>query len=397
MHRPNYGPVLNLARIISALVLLFCLGSCGKQEFSATEPTPPSAPLNADGWIQDDSYYEKTVHYGTTRFDRLREAHGALDSRDDENIRRLNTGNNKPSESIKYGTVKVIIPFQKKTGGTEGMSVFELNHDIGWAQFFGGISSNELVVFVHGYNTSFTDAAIRAAQMAHDTNFQGEPVLYSWPSTTSLVDYKGDKDRAKENFTSLARFLLKLAEESDHEINIIAHSMGGYILVHALEKIDEWKEAGEFSVEAICNRRDGRLFDQVILASPDISITNFEEIITSHDITKYSSRMTLYSTHNDKVLTASRLVNIFLEGSGEARLGSSAKAFEVVTGVDTIDARQEIPLQFFGHSFYAKHLTLVSDIHSILNYGVKPDERMLQKVRDHKNQELWFIREAEEK
>jgi hypothetical protein len=46
--------------------------------------------------------------------------------------------------------------------------------------------SKDLFVFVHGFNNTFEDAARRAAQMAYDLDFDGTPLLYSWPSQASL-------------------------------------------------------------------------------------------------------------------------------------------------------------------------------------------------------------------
>jgi hypothetical protein len=62
--------------------------------------------------------------------------------------------------------------------------------------------------------------------------------------------------------------------------------------------------------------------------------------------------------------------------------------------MDTVDTRQEISAQFFGHSFYANYRGLVTDIYLLLKYGAEPDDRMLQRVIDNKNEKpLWFIRD----
>src|SRR5262249_8546169 len=39
-----------------------------------------------------------------------------------------------------------------------------------------------VLVFVHGYNVAFADAALRTAQLAHDLAFPGVPIFFSWPS-----------------------------------------------------------------------------------------------------------------------------------------------------------------------------------------------------------------------
>lgn len=105
----------------------------------------------------------------------------------------------------------------------------------------------------------------------------------------------------------------------------------------------------------------------------------------------------MYSAINDYVLSASRIVNRVTEGNGEVRLGKSSEYskdnFTVIEGMDTVDTRQEISPQFFGHSFYAEYRGLVSDMHLLLNYGAHPDSRMLQKVIDSNDQHVWFLRD----
>jgi esterase/lipase superfamily enzyme len=43
----------------------------------------------------------------------------------------------------------------------------------------------EVLVFIHGFNTTFEYATRRAAQVAADLGFNGAPVVFSWPSAGS--------------------------------------------------------------------------------------------------------------------------------------------------------------------------------------------------------------------
>jgi esterase/lipase superfamily enzyme len=40
-------------------------------------------------------------------------------------------------------------------------------------------SARDVLLFIHGYNVDFEQAALRAAQFAYDLEFQGACVLYS--------------------------------------------------------------------------------------------------------------------------------------------------------------------------------------------------------------------------
>lgn len=42
--------------------------------------------------------------------------------------------------------------------------------------------SEEVLVFVHGFNVNFDEAVLRAGQIKYDLKFPGEVVVYSWPA-----------------------------------------------------------------------------------------------------------------------------------------------------------------------------------------------------------------------
>lgn len=385
--------------IVLIIVIIAILAAIAIPSYQDYQHRKDGAPLTQDGWIVEDSYYEKEVYYGTTRFDKCETTSTATVTctKDPE---RLNTGNDGGLDHIVYGNAYVKIPFDKSVGGTDGMSLSGIEHDIGWEIFKSGISSEDILVFVHGYNTSFSNAAIRTAQLAHDTNFIGEAVLFSWPSSQGkrlAHNYRMDKGRANENVELLAEFLLKIAGATDKKIHIVAHSMGGYILTNSLAIISYKLDKNNKLLKLRRGRHNNKIFNQIILAAPDVANNEYELKFTKYNYSDLAERITLYSAVNDNVLKASTLVNIFLEGTGEHRLGTSLQVsgdnFKVINGMDTVDTRQEIAPQFFGHSFYANYRSLVTDIYLILNYSTRPDNRMLQKVIDKNKRELWFIRD----
>ena len=57
--------------------------------------------------------------------------------------------------------------------------------------------SKSLLVFVHGYNMSFAETAMRTAQLAYDLNFPGIPFFFSWPSAGQLTGYLRDAETAQ--------------------------------------------------------------------------------------------------------------------------------------------------------------------------------------------------------
>ena len=90
-----------------------------------------------------------------------------------------------------------------------------------------GATVPEALVFIHGYNVSFTDAARRAAQIAYDLHFQGLPMLYSWPSESAALRYTTDENNTVWTKPTFAAFLqLALTGIGAHRVHALAHSMG---------------------------------------------------------------------------------------------------------------------------------------------------------------------------
>lgn len=351
------------------------------------------APLDGDGWLSEKGYYEKTVHYGTNRIDKCRNPKLLYDTCVNDPL-RLNTGNKRGGGFISYGRATVKIPWTKEVGGTSGMSMTHLIHGIDWYDFMSRISADDLLIFIHGFNTSFSNAAIRCAQLAHDTSFKGEAVFFSWPSAENFVTYARDKKRAQEDFELLATFLQNIASNTDKNVHIVAHSMGTFLLMNSLAVLDQRIKKDDNILHSRREKFKGKMFGQIILAAPDIAKEDYQRNFTRHDFRKMAERITLYSAENDYVLSGSRIFN-FLgeEETGQPRLDDFSESFFVINGMDTVDTRQEISAQFFGHSFYGNYRSLVSDMHILLNYGTHPDNRMLQKVSDKDDHILWFIRD----
>ncbi|MCX7315890.1 MAG: alpha/beta hydrolase, partial [Hyphomicrobiales bacterium] len=53
--------------------------------------------------------------------------------------------------------------------------------------------SRDVLIFVHGFNTSYDEARYRLAQVVEDAQFSGVPVLFTWPSQRDLFAYVTDK------------------------------------------------------------------------------------------------------------------------------------------------------------------------------------------------------------
>ena len=72
--------------------------------------------------------------------------------------------------------------------------------------------NRDILVFVHGFNTSFDEARSRAAQIVADTHFGGVAVLFTWPSRSELFGYVSDKDSATASRDALQALLHDLGQ-----------------------------------------------------------------------------------------------------------------------------------------------------------------------------------------
>src|SRR5271166_5224774 len=90
---------------------------------------------------------------------------------------------------------------------------------------------HKVLIFVHGYNTRFEEAVYKFAQIVHDARVDVAPVLFTWPSGGSLVDYVYDRDSAMYSRDAFEAVLQALVDDRNVGFSILAHSMGNYLAV----------------------------------------------------------------------------------------------------------------------------------------------------------------------
>ncbi|WP_272011537.1 alpha/beta hydrolase [Roseovarius sp. ZX-A-9] len=210
---------------------------------------------------------------------------------------------------------------------------------------------DDKLMFVHGYNVSFHDGALRAAQLAFDLEFPGKAMYYSWPSQASVYGYLIDASNVLPTRPAMEQFL-EIATRGEGKLHLIAHSMGNRYTLEALN--------GFF--RNYPNRRMG----QLILAAPDVDRADFEAEFES--IRSHVDGITLYASQNDWALTVSRGVN------GGRRLGDAGGNIVHLNGMDTVDASQ-IEADSLGHSYFGDAPEMLGDILGVVRNGWAPIER----------------------
>ncbi len=126
-------------------------------------------------------------------------------------------------------------------------------------------NGRDVLLFVHGYNTGFTDSVLRFSQFAHDAGFTGTLVLFTWASRGSAVEYFYDRESATIARDGLEKTLRLLSRSKARKIHIMAHSMGNWVTMESLRQL---QIAGDATL--------GGKIGEVVLASPDIDVDVFK-------------------------------------------------------------------------------------------------------------------------
>jgi esterase/lipase superfamily enzyme len=283
-----------------------------------------------------------------------------------------------PEGHIDVGVCQVSIPKSHAVGEVESPSVLrlEIREDaskhvvlrgterLADARFYEQLRERvaasperELFVFVHGFNVSFEDAARRTAQIHYDLKFSGAPIFFSWPAHDKfLITYPADEKNVAWSAPHLKQFLLSVVKHGEaRSVNLIAHSMGNRALASALREIQ------------LEMRSEERIFNQVILAAPDIDAAEFRNEIAPA-MQRTAKGLTLYASSRDDALLASQLVH------RGARAGDAGEGLVVIPGIDTIDVTA-IDTSPWGHSYYGSSDPVLHDLQLLLSRALPPRDR----------------------
>jgi esterase/lipase superfamily enzyme len=235
--------------------------------------------------------------------------------------------------------------------------------------------SRDALIFVHGYNVSFEDAARRAAQISVDLKFPGRTLMYSWASAADPKSYTVDEDTIDWSRKYFAEFLhLALTEIGARDVHVIAHSMGNRALMDTLERLNLSKLPP--GAATLC---------QVIFAAPDIGRDKFVQLAKA--FSTRAQRCTLYASSRDVALKASRAVH------GYPRAGEAGTSLVVVDGVDTIDASQvDTSLMGLRHSYFGSKRSILGDMFDLIALRLGPDDRFELQAAGDAGRRYWSYR-----
>jgi esterase/lipase superfamily enzyme len=206
---------------------------------------------------------------------------------------------------------------------------------------------NSVLLFIHGYNTTFKTALLRAGQIATDTQWRCAVAAFSWSSEAKYDRYVTDIERSGYSVPVLID-VLRALDASGLKVSVVAHSMGARVALSALS--------------ALCQHRLAPVADQVVLAAPDVSAEHdnddFGRLL--HNGAPCATRVTVYASDNDLTLVTSESVH-----GGVPRAGRvPERDLQYVSpggSVDVVDA-STAPGDPFGHAYFLLSYEMMDDM-----------------------------------
>ncbi|MCG2628267.1 MULTISPECIES: alpha/beta hydrolase [Bradyrhizobium] len=294
-----------------------------------------------------------------------------------------------------YGCVTVSIPIVHKMGEVETPKTYlygiwtEAEQDgkhfriqtlskLSREEFASAIANpaDSLMLFVHGYNVPFSDAAFKAAQIAFDANYKGRVMIYSWPSKGGLADYDYDRESALHATDGLFDLLKLIKTEGNvSRIILIAHSLGSEVVLGALQQA------------ALSQTALG--ITELIFAAPDVDRDLYLE--RANQIKAAAGAVTVYASSTDLALLAS-----MKKAQSKSRMGYVTKSGPtLVSGIETIDVSAVGSEMFaLNHSTYSTSRAVLDDIGRIISSSshLKPPQRTptLRSMPNELNATYWM-------
>jgi esterase/lipase superfamily enzyme len=242
----------------------------------------------------------------------------------------------------------------------------------------------QTLVFVHGYNVSFEEALQRAGQIAFDLEFDGLLVPFAWPSRRRFTDYHSDAVRADVAVDHLVKLIDTLGELlPPTRLHFIAHSMGNLVLLRALERVAERRNAGSRVA-----------FGELILAHADIDANRCGQLI--RNVRPAVGGITLYVNTGDWALWGSEKLSRSTSCGAKAQVYDGAETIDV-SSIRGASGRSIRWTRGWNHDAFVRAPLVFGEITRLLITGTRPPEKRtpeLVPVRNAAGKTYWRMEQA---
>jgi esterase/lipase superfamily enzyme len=233
------------------------------------------------------------------------------------------------SPALNVGRATMVAPDQSRFSlasvGLDDWRIERIEPASGVVDLFApNASARDVLLYVHGFNTTFETAVLDAARISDGIRFRGDTMVFSWPSKAKLLDYAYDRESATWSRDALEQVIEGLmASPGIRRIHIVAHSVGTMLTLEALRQV--YAQNGGMVTDRI---------GAVVFASPDIDMDVFSSSVGR--IGPMAANVTVVAATNDRALAVSG----WLAG-GVTRVGAAEKAKLEALGLRVIDASAE--------------------------------------------------------
>lgn len=249
----------------------------------------------------------------------------------------------------------------------------------------------EVVLFVHGYNASFENAALTMGELCHFLGREFVCGIFTWPAGSHggiLFGYDMDRESSEYAIEDLVKLIRIIGRTPGVEkVHLLAHSRGTDTLASAL---------AELSAEAYTLRsspeREFHIANVMLIAPDldgDVAVTKIFKVFSDPDLPfgeradphavippAPGFRVTLYVSPDDKAIATAG----WLFG-GIPRLGridatmltpEQIEAIDMLHVVDIVQVRGTT--DFFGHRYFVSNPKVSADIVAMLRYDLRPND-----------------------
>lgn len=226
-----------------------------------------------------------------------------------------------------------------------------------------GGEAKTLMVFVHGYNNSFTEAAVTTAKLQRKFGRGAVAICYSWPSRDQLTSYVADQNEVESARGYFAKFLSELrADFPDQDIAVLAHSMGSQVAIEGMQKLPECKKVG------LLNFGYAYSLKTLALLAADFDRDTYADD-ASRDVNLRAERVLIYVSNKDRALSASSRIR-----DVAGRLGQPLPTPYSDEKAETIDA-SDLEAGIVGHSYITDREEVLEDLHGAVMQGLEARRR----------------------
>ncbi|MBL8577034.1 MAG: alpha/beta hydrolase [Mesorhizobium sp.] len=245
----------------------------------------------------------------------------------------------------------------------------------------------DIIIYVHGANTTVERAAGQAAQLHHFTGRNSVVILFAWPTAESFLRYSRDMVTAFGASPHLAEFIKLLdANTNAEKIDVFTYSAGGTVGSDALAIVGRDAAAPGASAPKL---------GEIYHAAPDADFRAFVD-----DMALYApkaERVTVAVNLGDTALRLSQLINrASRAGRPDMRELNQEQTDWLLNasrdyGVDVLRVRPEnIPgLSSRSHTFWYDDPWVSSDVLITLLYDLPAAERGLDEGKTDAGARYW--------